>query len=565
MKTFAIRFAVFVLILALNWFALNWMIGPVDDAYITAHFSERLAAGEGITYNPGEKIEGCTTFGLMILLVPFSWIGVSDLVRISQLLGIFSWALVCTLIWARLPKWKGGKPDGRGAFVIAYLSCGIVPMVWAYSGMETSIVAALWLGAGLLHLHEDETGKLPIFSALATVAAGLMRPDGILIAVAVGASTLLPFSLARFKRATIYSVLVLGLFGGYWLWRWSYFGYPLPNTFYAKVGGGSGILFKHGLYYIAKGAIALAMPILALVFSFRFVTNRQTHQRETWLALGVCGIGLAYLLYIGGDFFPFQRFFVPSLPFWALLFARLRSEKPSANPSPDLEPPASSVGHRVWMWAQVVVAIIAINTIGFFTGGQGRQQRDLVMLTDGWVELGQELGRTLPADTAIATIPIGALGYWSDRYILDLLGLVDLHIAHKEITTGAAVIGHEKYDTEYVLSRSPHLIMTWPEIFKFGKGSLLYWNQRNLLSDAQTTMLAALKGNPAYTTMLVPVGEKMTIASVRSDLTTSPPFMHWHKVPKEWEDVLYANAKILRGLRHGKKPVKSKWQKLMGG
>ena len=65
---------------------------------------------------------------------------------------------------------------------------GPVTPAWAWSGMETTIVAALWIGAVLTHLREIQKNSPPVLSALLCVAAGLTRPDGILIAAVIGSS-----------------------------------------------------------------------------------------------------------------------------------------------------------------------------------------------------------------------------------------------------------------------------------------------------------------------------------------------------------------------------------------
>ena len=62
------------------------------------------------------------------------------------------------------------------------------------------------------------------------------------------------------------------IFGTYFIWRWSYFGYFFPNTFYAKTGGGFQQI-SGGFLYIIK-ALRLFygfawIPILFAVFFFR--------------------------------------------------------------------------------------------------------------------------------------------------------------------------------------------------------------------------------------------------------------------------------------------------------
>ena len=58
-----------------------------DDAFISFRYARNLAAGNGLVFNVGERVEGITNFLWTISFVPFSRLGV-DLVQVSQLLGI---------------------------------------------------------------------------------------------------------------------------------------------------------------------------------------------------------------------------------------------------------------------------------------------------------------------------------------------------------------------------------------------------------------------------------------------------------------------------------------------
>ena len=544
------RLFLFVLLILAMYPLYHKALGPVDDAYITSRFSYMLAHGNGIVFNPGEKIEGCTAFGMMILLAIPSLLGMIDIVRVGQLLGILSWAGVLVLVWSILRKDDTGKPPLRHVFSIAYLVGGLVGLCWVYSGMEPPIVALLWLGAVYMHFHEDRTGKLPIASALLTVAAGLMRPDGILIAVPIGLSTLLPLSKKRFIRATISSVIVLGIFGSYWLWRWHYFGYLVPNTFYAKVGQSSFTLMRMGLYYIIKGLIATMVPLLTLFMLPKLAIFRKDVDRETWVVAFTCIMGLGYLLYTGGDFFPFQRFFVPVLAFWVILFNRLlvlgkdRMQPIGFDDAEGETPVAKKPWPRWAVWTFAIVAVFVINVIAALPQGQGSSQQQLVRYTREWGEVGKVLKKSVPEGTAIATIPIGALGYWSDRYILDMLGLIDLHIAHLKLPTGLRVVGHEKHDTKYVLGRKPELVMMWPVFVKPTLREMIFWNQNTLLSVAQEKMIDALRGNPDYITRAMPIPHKRetyVLAAVRADLIDQAPYNTWKPIGKETERIIYAD------------------------
>ena len=523
------------------------MLGPVDDAYITCRYAANLAAGNGIVFNPGEVVEGCTAFGMMVLLALFAKLGVSNLIHVAQALCILSWAIACTVTVGLMRRGRQGSLTGMEGFGIAFLVGCLSPLVWAYAGMEAPVVAALWIGAVALHFREEDRGSLPIFSALLTVFAGLMRPDGILIAVVIALSMLAPPSPRRFGRTCLYSALVLGLFGGYWLWRWYYFGYPLPNTFYAKVGSSSMRLFLFGGFYVGKGMVALVLPLITLLFVPRFFTQRKRVSRRLLVYAGVCGLHSLYLMSVGGDFFPMQRFFIPMLAFWVLMLVelkRLAPAKPRTGKGKEVKQPV-----MVQVWIKAVAAIILINIPCAMVQMQLFKHVYLVGITEQWSKLGTYFERDLPEDAMIAAIPIGALGYRSDRYILDMLGLIDLHIAHRDMKTGRGVIGHEKYDTQYVMLRRPNLILNWPMFVRPVVADLIDWNANNRLSPAQSSMLKAIRGVGGYATRAIPMGEDhYVIASVRVDLVDKLPYAKWRPIPVAVERLLFLEAKEMRAL-----------------
>jgi hypothetical protein len=75
------------------------------------------------------------------------------------------------------------------------------------------------------------------------------------------------------------------------------------------------------------------------------------------------------------------------------------------------------------------------------------------------VAIGRWLRDELPADTMIAVIPAGAIPYESRLETIDMLGINDEHIAHRDIDLGKFNAGHEKFDSEYVLDRQPDIII----------------------------------------------------------------------------------------------------------
>ena len=90
---------------------------------------------------------------------------------------------------------------------------------------------------------------------------------------------------------------------------------------------------------------------------------------------------------------------------------------------------------------------------------EGRIHRDLQRVVVNFAKAGLAMDKALPEDATIATLPIGALGFFSGRRIHDMMGLVEPKIAHMKLDMTKGVIGHQKYDHAYTLSTRPEAIV----------------------------------------------------------------------------------------------------------
>jgi arabinofuranosyltransferase len=440
--------ALAVILLVAALMALRFYDHTADDAYIGFRYAHNLADGNGLVFNPGERVEGFTNFlWVMLAALPLS-IG-RDPLPAARLVGLACTlaTLVCVVLAARRLSSRSGLAYA-GALLVA-LSPGSA--VWAAGGMETAMFTCLvtwsvWLVAG-----GAEAGRLPIAAALLAVAAALTRPEGLLVAVALGAATFpgRAGSSVTWNRWATWVIVFAALFVPYFLWRWAYFGALLPNTFYAKVGL-SGAQATRGFGYLrdfcAEGGswLGAALPLGVI------------GARRRRSALVLSAVALPYLLYIiaiGGDALPMYRFFVPITGLFALLMVAGLDD----------------VLSRPWLvkarWAEptAVAAVVVWALAGAWPAFSGRSfefvQQDRREVA-AWVQIGTWFrGHAAPGES-IAVVPAGAIPYFSGLVAIDMLGLNDRTIAHRSIPDmGRAPAGHEKYDADYVLSRRPTYIL----------------------------------------------------------------------------------------------------------
>ncbi|NLH48252.1 MAG: hypothetical protein GX444_06570 [Myxococcales bacterium] len=551
-------FLAFLLLLAAGFFYRA--ATPVDDAYITYRYADNLMHGRGISFNPGERVEGYTSFGQLLLIAPFTLLG-KNVVRLwSILLGLAAGAGLVALVWRRIDRERGPlAPDRPEWFAVLYLSLCTPLVIWAWSGMETVLFTFLWVAAWSAHLNEYENDRRPWLSGLLTFAAGLLHPEGVLIGLVLGASWLWPFDRRRANRAAVYFAASWGLFGLYWLWRWHYFGYLLPNTFYAKVGTTGGLIAS-GLIYVSR---SIASGILPLVLAVELIRQRRSARgwpRWLRLALGLIAVLLAYVIWVGGDYFAFGRFLLPIYPFvvlavWKLWTDRRAAAKPAAP------------GSLPWLWAAIVVAVLAVWS-NLIPPGHMFQHKLLQRAVEDYVIAGAAARRAVPAEATVATIPIGAFGFYSERRILDLMGLTDLHLAHLPIATGQRVVGHEKYDYGYVFEQQPEIILQLPALFAKSPDGLRNWMHKTMLNPQQYTMynypeLAAnyrLCWLPAAAPAAKKRAEALGVyAYLRQDRIGRPGYQLWNDLPeemaqtplREYRDIIAENQRRFGNRRLG--------------
>ncbi|MCC6158208.1 MAG: hypothetical protein IT350_09155 [Deltaproteobacteria bacterium] len=503
---------------------------PVDDAYISYRYAENLAHGFGLEYNPGERVEGGTSIALIALLAPFSLAGIRRIDFVAVVLSLLASAGTVTLASRYLRERTTGLIGRAEAFVLAFLTLSTCVLVWAWAGMETSIFAFVWLAGVLRHLRESEREDWPWASALLTVAAGLLHPDGVLLAPILGLSWLFPFTKTRAVRGVVYGAIVVALFGGYWLARWTYFGYPMPNTFYAKVGSGAD-LFRAGFTYIRVAVFSTLVPLATAFYALKTIKGWRSWPREVWIFLGAATIYVLYVMKVGGDFYPFHRFFLAALVLLTLAGWRLRgiSGKTSGGP-------ASRKA-----WALVVLAIAAMNVWSYFYTFQGLIHRDLQRVVKNFAATGVAMRDSMPENTTVATLPIGALGFFSKLRIHDMMGLVDLHIARLPRDATRGVVGHEKFDHAYTLSKRPEAIVVLPSLYTDDNAGYEKWLNENALAPSQYRIYEQSALREEYRLAKLPVRKKLVAYGfLRKELVGTPDYDKWTAMSDADNDLAFA-------------------------
>ncbi len=219
--------------------SVNKPVHPAEDAAMLMRYSQHFAQGYGIVWNVGQPpVDGATDFLFMAVLAGLYALG-------GGLESTVLWVGGITHLLTVLLVYYGIRRYFKGGVLAAVLSAAFLSfgpgLRYTEASFGTTFFAFFcclsWLTTQYAIEQPGSTRRAFCF-ALCCLLMGLTRPEGVLSGCFMALAII--FRL-RWKESNRISLIFVGVFlllgGAYFLWRWNYFGYPLPNTFYKKGGG----------------------------------------------------------------------------------------------------------------------------------------------------------------------------------------------------------------------------------------------------------------------------------------------------------------------------------------
>lgn len=460
-------------LLLLGWLAIS-DFDLVDDSYIPMVYARNLAEGHGIVFYPGGKrVEGYTSFLWLVWLTLAGWLQIPYTQAaywtslVMGMAGIAVTVLLYRQVYCPDKSWTAGDwfwPFAAGLSVV----CDVSYAAWSASGMETTAYALL---LALLAYSLIKPG--PAWAAcLWLLLVALIRPEGLAFVLLVLAAWYGNGSVSKTSllRLAFIVGIPLGLFLAF---RLAYFGYPFPNTFYAKHDFGGLYLLGRGIEYVTYYFRPRPFFLFGL---FALLLEEKTTRKGTWLIAGFALLQIALVTAEGGDHFTLHRFLVPAIPFFSILGIR-GIDRCARRLVIGKINPADGLRTRL-AWSAVglgVLILLPAHGMQLFefkkdtrcNFAQGAQYHlSVVKWTRSWAKVGLWLKEKYPPGTRIAVINAGAIPFYCELNCIDMLGLNDVTIAH----TPARYLdlchpGHEKSNAEYVLEQRPQVIQLFPLLF----------------------------------------------------------------------------------------------------
>jgi arabinofuranosyltransferase len=295
-----------------------------DDAFITYRIVDNFVHGRGMTWNPGQRVQAFT-HPAWFFLMSAAYAITRELYFTALVLSI---GISCAALWLACTKLARGAFSAVPFLAALLFSRSIVD--YSTSGLENplaNLLLVVWLW--LLARHPGRA-----ISPWFDVVTGLIvfnRLDSALIVLPVWSWVLYRRFAAKGLRNGVLPAL-LRSWGPLSLWlafATFYFGFPLPNTAYAKLGVGipAAERIQQGLLYVLQ--MVADDPVSAVVLGLGL--GYAWLGREFWQRLVVIGalLYLGYVVWIGGDFMA-GRFFTMPLMIAAAALLRMRGDPASS-------------------------------------------------------------------------------------------------------------------------------------------------------------------------------------------------------------------------------------------
>jgi arabinofuranosyltransferase len=411
----------------------------LDDALIYYRYIDNAVSGNGLVYNIGEKFNGLTSPLFTYISVAVNFV-TGDIPSTQIIISALFLALSCF-------------------FLIETIKINNLPVVFAVAGaalisvnrflyltfgMETMLFFLLAVITIYLFFREDY-----FLMGISSAALFLTRGESIFLITSL---IIFHFVLKRkFPSWNIFIIPLLMLAANY-LFNHFYYGEFMPNTAKAKMWQGDSGLWRswpflrisHYIYQDStrffpvaiKEAMAALYALLAIAGLFAGIRKSVLIQVLTLFLIKYTAFYIifnvpGYLWYYAPYFLAGSVFIAYGLH-WLYNFAgkHLKGKKP----------------------AVLAVSVFLVLYVSFFAVSIELMPSDKG--NSDYRKIGLWLKDNTPPDAKIAAVEIGHIGWYSKRYIIDILGLVN--------PINAELIGKRKfadwllyYDPDYIFLHDP--------------------------------------------------------------------------------------------------------------
>lgn len=457
----------------------NYHIG-IDDANIYFVYVRNLYEGNGFVYIPGGvRVEGFTSFLWTLLL---TIIYALRFLPFETTVLVFSFLITVTTVFLYFRFVKSRFNESLAWMMVIYILLTPGFIDW---NVFTLMDLCLWIAASSAAILLLIRKKYNRWFYGITIALPFIRPEGLALCFIIGVLRIFQdyadgviLKNAIKKNITFLLCISASAFA-LTVFRMAYFGYPVPNTFYAKVSMSLTDNIKTAFFYFYDTLrhttwvpfVLLAICLLHFVVKKYYVQWRSNSVIISLVLIILFFTGYPFLS--GGDHFKYSRFFQPVLPQIALLFLLLFGHKIELK--------------KLSTFALVAFVLVLLN----LNSTDETSLRDSgLQAAKGYIyklrldiarssELQSEFdiavnGRRL-ADhmnavikgcdslPSFGVVAAGGIGYVYNGRLVDLMGLNNPEMAHADKVKSKGVKNHGSFNKKVFYRQKVDIFLTWPD------------------------------------------------------------------------------------------------------
>lgn len=207
----------------------------IDDVGVSYRYARHLAEGAGLTWNAGkEPVEGYSNLLWVLMLSAGHLLG-ADIEIFSRVLGLILGIGTLLLTYRLASALAPEGHEGLAATVPLFVALTPAWLMWVMSGLEIALYSFLLV---LTVQAVTLTGRSRAVTASAALSLLILtRPEAIGLAFCYLLVVWIMNKVegqSSFRGLGLPLLAVIGTVAAVTLFRLVYYGYPLPNTVYAK-------------------------------------------------------------------------------------------------------------------------------------------------------------------------------------------------------------------------------------------------------------------------------------------------------------------------------------------
>lgn len=440
---------------------------PLDDAWIHQTYARNLAQDGDWAFIPGERSGGSTSplWSAFLAVGPLMGLGPYIWTYVLSWLTLWGTCLIATALFQTLCPEHARFSIWIGVFIAMEWH-----IVWfTASGMETLLFTFISMLVIHLLLYNQESENMGIWIGILIGVTVWIRPDGITL---LGPALLITLLLSVSWRRKV--TIITGILAGFVFLFTVYLGFNKvtagtfwPNTFFAKQAEYAELKqnpflgrFWMQIFQPLEGAGIVLLPGVLLVVI-------EMIRRKRWEIAAVLLWVVGYIgLYAWRLPVTYQngRYVFPVMPVFFILgftgFANWVWKGTS--------------GKMLWILKVSWNLILILVTVGTWFIGARAYGRDVKYIETEMVDIANWLNKNTPEDAIIAVHDIGAIGYFGNRKLLDLAGLISPEVI--------PFIRDEDKLSLYLDSHRATYLVTFPDWYPklVEKGILIYQTKGNI-------------------------------------------------------------------------------------